>query len=450
MEEPQLRQRYSTRVPSQADAPVTHLESTFPAFVPPSYTIKELLGVIPPHCFDRSALRSSLYVLGDLVLMITLGLGIAFFDHKLSFEHQMYKWIGWSTYWIVQSWVMTGIWVLGHECGHQAFSTSKTVNNAVGIVLHSFLLVPYHSWRISHARHHAATGHMDRDQVFVPRLLSQRRPDEQKQNDEKRTHFRDGVELEELLEDAPLYKLVTLVGQQLLGWPLYLIMNASGQKSYPAWTNHFNPSSIIFDRRHRISVLMSDIALIITLVLMTLFTNVFWNGSLTEFIKYYGIPYLLVNHWLVMITFLQHTDSRLPHYRQPEWTFVRGALCTIDRQFLGPVGTWLLHGIAETHTLHHVCSKIPHYHADEATVALSTYLSKTGQYHWTNENVFRSLWRSYSECRFVDIQGDIVMYRDAFGRCRRAIDLSRSGVCSDSGVDLKIPQEMLEEEDEEE
>lgn len=29
--------------------------------------------------------------------------------------------------------------------------------------------VPYHSWRITHAKHHASTGHMTQDQVFVPK-----------------------------------------------------------------------------------------------------------------------------------------------------------------------------------------------------------------------------------------------------------------------------------------
>lgn len=33
------------------------------------------------------------------------------------------------------------------------------------MVLHSFLLVPYHSWKISHSRHHKSTGHMGKDQV---------------------------------------------------------------------------------------------------------------------------------------------------------------------------------------------------------------------------------------------------------------------------------------------
>jgi len=77
-----------------------------------------------------------------------------------------------------------------------------------------------------------------------------------------------------------------------------------------------------------------------------------------------------VNHWLVLITFLQHTDPLLPHYRASEFTFARGALATLDRHLLGDLGSfmgWLgahaTNGISETHILHHVSSKIPHYNA---------------------------------------------------------------------------------------
>jgi hypothetical protein len=77
-----------------------------------------------------------------------------------------------------------------------------------------------------------------------------------------------------------------------------------------------------------------------------------------------------VNHWLVLITFLQHTDPLLPHYRSEEFTFPRGALATLDRKLLGDLGSFMgwigacaTHGISETHVAHHVSSKIPHYNA---------------------------------------------------------------------------------------
>ena len=43
----------------------------------------------------------------------------------------------WALYSFFVGLFATGLWVIAHECGHQAFSESKTVNNAVGWVLHS-------------------------------------------------------------------------------------------------------------------------------------------------------------------------------------------------------------------------------------------------------------------------------------------------------------------------
>lgn len=43
----------------------------------------------------------------------------------------------WALYTFWTGLVATGLWVIAHECGHQAFSESKTINNTVGWVLHS-------------------------------------------------------------------------------------------------------------------------------------------------------------------------------------------------------------------------------------------------------------------------------------------------------------------------
>lgn len=43
----------------------------------------------------------------------------------------------WALYGFWTGLFATGLWVVAHECGHQAFSESKTINNSVGWVLHS-------------------------------------------------------------------------------------------------------------------------------------------------------------------------------------------------------------------------------------------------------------------------------------------------------------------------
>lgn len=120
----------------------------------------------------------------------------------------------------------------------------------------------------------------------------------------------------------------------------------------------------------------------------------------------YFVPYLWVNHWLVLITFLQHTDPLLPHYRPPEFTFVRGALATFDRHLLGdlgPIGAWLgktaTHGISETHVLHHVCSKIPHYNAWDASDALNKRIAAAGMKQQGRPGGWSEIYRVYKECK---------------------------------------------------
>jgi len=107
--------------------------------------------------------------------------------------------------------------------------------------------------------------------------------------------------------------------------------------------------------------------------------------------------------FIVAITYLQHTDPSLPHYTAEEWNYVRGAAATIDRE-MGFIGRQLLHGIAETHVLHHYVSTIPFYHADEATEAIKEVKGK--HYRADTKNAFRgflaAMWRSARMCQWVE------------------------------------------------
>lgn len=151
--------------------------------------------------------------------------------------------------------------------------------------------------------------------------------------------------------------------------------------------------------------------------------------SFGEVVRYYLIPYLVVNHHLVLITFLQHTDPNLVHYREGEWTFPRGALCTIDRNLGGALGAFILHGICETHVSHHVCSRIPHYNAWEATEALKSVLGE--HYQKSDDNMYTSLLNNYRDCKFVEDEGQILVYKNKLGKSKTKV------VCdADSGVDV--------------
>ena len=52
--------------------------------------------------------------------------------------------------------------------GHQSFSNNKALNDLVGHIAHSSIMVPYHGWRISHRTHHANHGHVENDESWHP------------------------------------------------------------------------------------------------------------------------------------------------------------------------------------------------------------------------------------------------------------------------------------------
>lgn len=90
--------------------------------------------------------------------------------------------------------------------GHGAFSENNHVNDIVGLILHSSLLTPYHSWKITHRKHHSNTASCEHDEAFVPFT----------ENEIKAL-------LVDIANDSPLFNLLKVIFFLLLGWmPTYL------------------------------------------------------------------------------------------------------------------------------------------------------------------------------------------------------------------------------------
>jgi omega-6 fatty acid desaturase (delta-12 desaturase) len=364
-------------------------------FEVPDYSMKDILSAIPEHCYERRLTTSFYYVFRDIISMVVSGYLANTYIPTL--ESVTLRTLAWTAYTIVQGLFGTGIWVLAHECGHQAFTDYGWVNDLVGWVLHSYLLVPYFSWKYSHGKHHKATGHLTRDTVFVPPTTEQF----------KRRRFVERIG--DLSEDSPIVTLYQLMVQQLGGWWAYLTVNVTGQpyEGTARWkVNHFVPTSPLFEKKDYWFIVLSDIGVIVQATILYKWFNTFgWFNFLVN----YFIPYLFVNHWLVFITYLQHTAPTMPHYDASEWNFARGAAATIDRSFPF-VGPHLFHDIIETHVLHHYVSRIPFYNAREASDAIQKVMGK--HYQHTDENMFKSLWKSARECQFVEGDNGVRMFRN--------------------------------------
>ena len=343
----------------------------------------EVLAVIPKECFERSLLRSSLSLCVSLALTIGSGV-LAWASIPLT-----WSWLpGWIAYAIVAGTAGTGCWVVAHECGHRAFAKSNWLQDAIGYCLHSGLLVPYFSWQRSHAVHHARTNHLDLGETHVP--LRDTTPRGQA-----------WLRWPELFGDEA-FAIVVIGLRFLVGWPLYLLTGVTGGPAR-GMTNHFWPgwpfSAALFPGEWRRKVLLSDIGVVVMLGLLGWWTSI--AGFAPVFAVYVG-PYLVVNAWLVLYTWLQHTDVDVPHFDDEDWTWVKGAFMTVDRPY-GPLLDFLHHHIGSTHVAHHMDARIPHYHAAKATRALREHFPDL--YRHDPTPIPKALWRVASRCHVVS-KGD--------------------------------------------
>jgi omega-6 fatty acid desaturase (delta-12 desaturase) len=394
-----------------------------PPLTPPPFKKDDIIAAIDKKLFQRSALKSFYYLAWDLAMIAAMGVAAT----RIRDAPDAMQLLLWPLYWYAQGCVMTGVWVLAHECGHQSFSPSKYLNDSVGWVLHSALLVPYHSWRISHKNHHSNTCSVEDDEVFAAST---------------RSSIRD-----EMMQETPFGIASQIVIMLLFGWcvhadalpcpgaacltnrtlslllprrPAYLTVNAAGPAKYEGKVNdHFSPNSALYYEEsatsaqrasRRWEIIVSDIGFFgaIGLIAAAIYTFGFQMVA-----AYYLLPYVIVNLNLVLITYLQHTDEYVPHFHNApgaEFPWLRGALATVDRSY-----GWLLdivfHHITDTHVVHHLFHEMPFYNAIEATVQVRKFL---GPYYLVDHTPTPvALWKAWKNCRFVEDEGEVVFFKNA-------------------------------------
>jgi len=190
-------------------------------------------------------------------------------------------------------------------------------------------------------------------------------------------------------------------------WPGYLIFNATGPSKYRGKNaSHLSPTAVFIDKKDYWLVIQSDIGLFTAFAVLA---YAIYTWGFVTVGAYYILPEMVVNLHLVLITYLQHTDVFMPHFRGKEWNWLRGALCTVDRSY-----GWLLdhvtHHITDTHVCHHLFSTMPFYNAQIATPYIKEVL---GKYYMRDDTpIVHAVYRSYSSCQFVEDDGDIVFYKN--------------------------------------
>ncbi|CAJ1949155.1 unnamed protein product [Cylindrotheca closterium] len=364
-----------------------------------------LRAVIPNDCFEIDTATSLGYLSVSVVgTAICSAIGVA----MLGFlpPENVFTWPIWTAYSAVTGTVAMGLWVLAHECGHGAFSKNKTIQDTVGYVLHSLFLVPYYSWQRSHAVHHRYTNHMELGETHVPEAVGS--------TSEGSIGIRSKL-METFGRTAGIRMWGVLQGflHLVVGWPAYLLIGATGGPDR-GLTNHYWPDPLtepnqpkkeLFPGKWKEKVFKSDIG--VAFVAASAIAWAACNG-IPQMMALYGGPLIVVNAWLVLYTWLQHTDVDVPHFSDEDHNFVKGALHTIDRPYdkLDPFGAinFLHHNIGTTHVAHHFDSSIPHYNAQKATDAIKE--AYPDLYFYDPTPIPEAVWRICKGCSSVEKRDD--------------------------------------------
>lgn len=257
-----------------------------------SIDIKIIRDHIPAHCFQPSTLRSIAFVLHDLSFYF------AFLAGTLYIINYVDSWTCFVLCYVIFPYLagicLTGLWVLGHEAGHGAFSNNNAVATSVGFLIHSAMMSPYFAWKSSHARHHQHMNNLSTDPNYVPPLY--------KEYGRVFGNHTGRSDWDDMMEDAPIVVFLRILLQQLIGWPWYLLShitagsNSSPRKSRGWWDNsHFLPNSSLFRTDEFWKILASDAGILAMCAALYIlgqnfgFVFIFWT---------YVLPLIWVNHWI--------------------------------------------------------------------------------------------------------------------------------------------------------
>ena len=418
-------------------------------------TLQEIKQILPSSIFKKSTILSLTYAFIDILvpsilLLLSYHYLLPIIQYLTSSSLSMSSLLInnfcifsiWLFYSILIGTASMGAWVTAHECGHGAFSNNRLLQDIIGFIYHSLLLVPYFSWQRSHSLHHAYTNHIVDGESHVPpvqnEILKSSSSSVPSLSSSESSSLSPPSSLAEsvlskssiikrfgLQIGEPIFGILQIILHLLLGWPAYLLLGVTGGKSR-GLTNHFLPYQLnkgnnrivsdnnntntnldrtissevpfkrLFPKNMSTKVWLSDLGVLSTLSLLFYLSTIY---GFPIILALYGGPYLIINSWLVLYTWLQHTEVDVPHFDNNNHHFIKGAFHTIDRPY-PKIINFFHHNIGSTHVIHHIDSTIPHYHAKYATEIIKNKYPSL--YLYESTPIFQALWRIATKCYITE------------------------------------------------
>jgi len=217
------------------------------------------------------------------------------------------------------------LFLIQHDCGHQAFFANRNANDWTGRVISVLTLMPYDHWRRAHSIHHATSGNLDRrgvgdiDTLTVAEYLARPRW--------TRLRYRAYRHPVVMFGIGPIF--------------VFLFQNRL-------------PAGFMRQWRPWATTMATNVAVVAAAALMI------WAVGVKSFLLVHVPIVLLAGLTGIWLFYVQHQFERTYWAKGGKWSLSQAALQGSSHYDLPPVLRWFTANIG-VHHVHHLSSRIPFY-----------------------------------------------------------------------------------------
>ena len=251
------------------------------------------------------------------------------------------EWAALGVVWLVYGLVLVGLFVIGHDCGHGAFSRHRIVNSIIGYAVMSPMPNGFHTWKLTHNHHHAFTQLRGQEVDWGAYL--------QTEAELSARTWRDSFIIK--LGYALPFGVFLWIGWNTLRRGV-MVRGVIGEARYAKERRQLLLSNAI--------MLTCQIALVAGLLSL---------GGWWAFVKYHGVPAYIAGTFGAFIIAAGHANAQSLVFDRGDWSAARGQLSSTYNVRFPRIVEWMICDI-NIHIPHHVSIRIPWYNLRAANEAL--------------------------------------------------------------------------------
>ena len=317
--------------------------------------LRDIFESIPGECFRVQPLRAwwalarvvgCFSLLTWLLLKVELTGGVDLFWQVPSL----------AVLFLLQGWTLLGLFVIGHDCGHRAFSKRAWVNQVVGHLCMSPLANAFQTWVVTHDHHHSQTQRRGQEVDWASHLKT----------------------ADELAETTWRSHPVVRLGYTLPFGIFFWIMTNTVRRGFLV---RWQIGEAKWQRERR-RLATSNLIMLVTMI--AIYGGLIGTMGLWMALKLYGIPAFVANLFGALVITVQHANRHTLLYTAEGWSPLRGQLVsTFDVRFYRWL-EWMWCDI-NIHIPHHIAPKGERSHPERGELLTSACSARSSPPHLGKE-----------------------------------------------------------------